>query len=452
MYRKKLNKIPMSIELGLSRITKLLSYLGNPHESLKILHVAGTNGKGSVCSYISTILQEQNIQVSQNGQIKRVGKFTTPHLIHVTDSITINNNPIPQYKFDSIKKSLNEINQKYSIKCSEFELLTCIAFLYFKEAHCNWCVLEVGLGGRLDATNVIPGKNKLACGITKISLDHENFLGDTLTKIAYEKAGIITPGVKFATVDGTNDISVLQTIKEQCDKVGCELKITDPSKDNNTINTDSWGEIQLEKLPLNGEYQIFNLKVALSMIDHLQKINEIKLSKNDLLKGLNNTVWPGRLQNLDLFYEKGKYIPVLMDGAHNGSAAIELSKYIRNKYGDKPITYIVAVTEGKNITRLFDPLLNSKDSVYVTKFGNVEGMPWIHATDPKLLSNYIKDKYTSNVIIKPDIHSIFVELANIPEENRQPIVICGSLYLCGEMLRLNKNNNSSNNTSYINNK
>lgn len=434
----------MSIELGLSRITKLLSHLGNPHESLKVLHVAGTNGKGSVCSYISTILQNQNrnLHISQNGQFIKVGKFTTPHLIHLTDSITINNNPIPQYKFNSIKKSLIEINNKYSIKCSEFELLTCLAFLYFKEAHCNWCVLEVGLGGRLDATNVIPGKNKLACGITKISLDHESFLGNTLTKIAYEKAGIITPGVKFVSVDGTNDINVLKIIEEQCNMMGCEMKIIDPYKDSNIIETDSWGEIQIEKLPLNGEYQIFNLKVAIFIIDYLQKINEIKLSKEDLLKGLYNTVWPGRLQNLDFTYEKGKSIHVLMDGAHNGSAAIELSKYIKNTYGDNPITYIIAVTEGKNITHLFDPLLSVKDLVYVTKFGNVEGMPWIHATDPEILKQHIQSRYTSNVIIEPNIHSIFVKLAGIPEKDRQPIVICGSLYLCGELLRLHNNNNN----------
>lgn len=431
----------MNIELGLSRITKLLSHLGNPHESLRVLHIAGTNGKGSVCSYISTILQNQNLQVAQNGQNNKVGKFTTPHLIHVTDSITINNNPIPRYKFDAIKKSLNEINSKYSIKCSEFELLTCLAILYFKEAHCNWCVLEVGLGGRLDATNVIPGTNKLACGITKISLDHENFLGDTLTKIAYEKAGIITPGVKFVSVDGTNDINVLNIIKEQCNEVGCDIRITDPSKDNNIIETDSWGVVQVDKLPLNGEYQIFNLKVALSIIDHLQKINEIKLSKEDLLKGLHNTMWPGRLQHVNLSYDKGKSIHVLMDGAHNGSAAIELSKYIKNTYGGKPITYIIAVTEGKNITQLFDPLLSPKDSVYVTRFGNVEGMPWVHATDPGVLRQHIQDTYTPNVISEPDIHSIFIKLASIPEEDRQPIVICGSLYLCGELLRLHNNNN-----------
>lgn len=425
----------MSIELGLSKITKLLSHIGNPQESLKVLHVAGTNGKGSVCSYISSLLQYQH-QFKTADSVNKIGKFTTPHLIHVTDSITINNKPIPQFQFDSIKTTLDKVNREHSIQCSEFEILTCLALSYFKEAQCNWCVLEVGLGGRLDATNVVPGQCKLACGITKIGFDHESFLGNTLPQIAFEKAGIVTPGVKYTVIDGTNDPSVLATVKEQCDKIGSELKITDPCVRYNTVETKSWGVVQPQELPLNGEYQIFNLRVALFMLDHLQQIGEVRLSTDDLTHGLKDIVWPGRLQDLNFFYADGKSIPVLMDGAHNGSAAIELAKYIESQYGNRPITYVIAATAGKNLKPLFDPLLKPHDNVFVTQFGGVDGMPWIHANNPKELGDYIMNKYTSNVIIQPDVHAIFPQLASIPEEDRKPVVICGSLYLCGELLRL----------------
>lgn len=430
----------MAIELGLSRITKLLSHIGNPHESLRVLHVAGTNGKGSVCSYLSTLLQYPHHVNNHSESPNRVGRFTTPHLIHMTDSITINNKPITQLEFDSIKTTLDKVNQEHSIKCSEFEILTCLALSYFEKSRCNWCVLEVGLGGRLDATNVVPGINKFACGITKIGLDHESFLGNTLPQIAFEKAGIITPGVKLTVIDGTNDPSVLDVVKEQCAKVGSELKITDPCVHNNTVETQSWGNVHPEKLPLNGEYQIFNLRIALGILDRLQRDNAIKLTKDDLTQGLKTIIWPGRLQALDFYYSSGKFLPVLMDGAHNGSAAIELAKYIKSQYQDQPVTYIMAVTSGKNLKPLFDPLLRPQDRVYVTRFGAVEGMPWIHANDPNELAEYIKEKYSSNVTVQPDFHAVFPVLASLPEQEKQPVVICGSLYLCGELLKLHNSN------------
>lgn len=425
----------MSIELGLTKITKLLSHFGNPHESLRVLHIAGTNGKGSVCSYLASILQ------SEKDQNNRIGKFTTPHLVHVTDSITVNNVPIPLTEFNSIRRSLEEINKRYSLQCSEFELLTCTAFQYFKDANCNWCVLEVGLGGRLDATNIIPGFRKYACGITKIGLDHETFLGNSLAQIAFEKAGIITEGVKFAVVDGSNDKSVIDVVQEQSKKAACELKITDPCLNDNQIDTESWGTFNPGKLPLNGEYQIFNLRVALSILDHLQKVGCVSFTKDDLKDGLVSTSWPGRLQQLDYCYSNDKTIPLLMDGAHNSSAAVELAKFIRKEYDDKPVTYVIAVTGGKKLESLFEPLIRSNDHVVVTKFSSVDGMPWVQANDPNMLAQFIEKRYTRNVEVQPVLCKVLPNLATRSEElNGRPIVVCGSLYLCGELLRIHNSN------------
>ncbi|CAI4049711.1 hypothetical protein SUVZ_13G2470 [Saccharomyces uvarum] len=423
----------MAIELGLSRITRLLEHLGNPQKSLRVLHVAGTNGKGSVCSYLSSILQQKPYHI---------GKFTTPHLVHVTDSITINNKPIPLDRYQDIRQQLEALNKTHSLKCTEFELLTCTAFKYFYDVKCQWCVIEVGLGGRLDATNAIPGSNKACCGITKIGLDHESFLGNTLAEISKEKAGIITEGVPFTVVDGTNDTSVINVVEDKCKALGSKLYVTDPKLNGNIIDTKAWGVFNLSKLPLNGEYQIFNLRVAIGMLDYLQINGLIDISKDEVGSRLAKVDWPGRLHRMDYCYDQlsKRTLPILMDGAHNGSAAIELAKYLRKEYGDQALTFVMAVTVGKNLEPLCQPLLRPIDQLILTQFDNVEGMPWIHATEPEKIKDFILTKgYTENVMIESNLHQVLPSLALTTEDQRQPIVVCGSLYLCGELLRIHKN-------------
>lgn len=423
----------MSINLGLSRTTRLLGYLGNPHERLRVLHIAGTNGKGSVCSYLSSLLQDRSNQV---------GKFTTPHLIQITDSITINNDPIPWDAYRRIRGELESLNTTNRLNCTEFELLTCTALKYFHDVKCEWCVIEVGLGGRLDATNVIPGPQKAGCGITKISLDHEAFLGNTLAEIAGEKAGIITEGVKYAVVDGTNDESVLQVVKEKCHEIGCRLIITNPDLTNRQIETKSWGRIVLDKLPLNGGYQISNLRVALAILDHLQENGLVNVSSDAIPARLSSVSWPGRLQQLDYCVDSAAKttVPVLLDGAHNGSAAIELAKFLRSEYGDQPLTFIMAVTNGKKLDPLLGPLLRSVDRVFVTEYDPVDGMPWIHAMDVQALASEIRKNYTQNVEEVKDLNDILPSVCQDQPARSTPVVVCGSLYLCGDLLRVHKKN------------
>lgn len=416
----------MSISLGLSRVIKLLRFMGNPHERLRVLHIAGTNGKGSVCSYLSSLLQDQS---------SLIGKFTTPHLVQITDSITINNSPIPWDAYHKIRDELDSLNKTHRLDCTEFELLTCTALKYFHDVNCNWCVLEVGLGGRLDATNVIAGRLKAACGITKISLDHEAFLGDSLPQIAGEKAGIITQGVDFAVVDGSNDQSVLDVIKEKCDETGCALQITSPDVRNPAIETKSWGRLVFNSLPLNGEYQICNVRVALGILDALQERALVSISSDEIFERLDKVSWPGRLQRLDYCYDFAtkKVLPILLDGAHNGSAAIELAKFLRAEFGDQPLTFVIAITNGKKLDPLLGPLLRSQDQVIVTAYGPVEGMPWVHAMDLEELASKIKRKYTSKVKAVSNLRDIFSGLDE--QTNHGPTIVCGSLYLCGDLLR-----------------
>lgn len=422
----------MSINLGLSRVTKLLGYLGNPHERLTVLHIAGTNGKGSVCSYLSSILQDHSNQV---------GKFTTPHLIEVTDSITINNKPISGSVYRNIRSNLEAINSTHQLNCTEFELLTCTAFKYFHDVNCQWCVIEVGLGGRLDATNVIPGDRKVACGITKISLDHESFLGNTLAKIAQEKSGIITKGVKYAMVDGSNEQAVIQAIEEKCKTMDCKLTITDPDCTTPHVDTKSWGRLVLEKLPLNGHYQICNLRVALAIMDNIQQRNLVSLSADTISRRLQKVEWPGRLQNMNFCYDpvQKSTIPVLLDGAHNGSAAIELDKFLREQFGEQPLTFIISVTKGKDLKSLLGPLLRPQDKVILTEYGPVAGMPWISPMAGSDLLQNVKENYTANVEFKRNLHDVVEGMGEL-QQTKNPIVICGSLYLCGEVLRLHREN------------
>ncbi|SCU90020.1 LANO_0D07294g1_1 [Lachancea nothofagi CBS 11611] len=421
----------MAIELGLSRISKLLQHLGNPQNKINVLRIAGTNGKGSVCSLLQSVLQ-----TNANYQ---VGKFTSPHLVHITDCITVNGKSITVKDYNGIRSRLQEVNETHKLGCTEFEVLTCTAFEYFQIKKCNWWVLEVGLGGRLDATNCSLGANKI-CGITKIGMDHQGFLGNTLEQIGTEKAGIIVPGVQFVAVDGTNDPKVLDVIKKRTDIVHATSSLTNSIVSDNVIKTKSWGNIDRDIVPLNGDYQMSNIAVALSLLDYLQGERKASISLQQLKDGLQNVRWPGRLQNV-LYYTEGKHEPLklLIDGAHNGDAAIALSRYIDQhvRDDDNPITFVIAVTQGKTLEPLLSPLIKPQDRVIVTRFGPVEGMPWITAMTTSDLISHVS-KYTKNVSSQPSVQKAIDQAS---ESCSNPTVLCGSLYLCGELLRT-KNVNS----------
>ncbi|AET40497.1 bifunctional folylpolyglutamate synthase/dihydrofolate synthase Ecym_6102 [Eremothecium cymbalariae DBVPG len=422
----------MSIDLRLSRIRNLLRVVNNPHYGLKYLHITGTNGKGSVCSYLASVLQKQAAR-------PLVGKFTSPHLAYVNESITVNDVPISDDDFRSIKQDLLTSDR---FSCSEFEILACIAFKYFQKRRVDWCVLEVGVGGQLDATNVVQGRDKI-CGITKISLDHEGLLGSGLTSIAAVKSGIVSEGVEFTAVDGTNDGEAVAVIRRRCDEIGSQLKLAS-CKPNGLIETDSWGLVNTQNLPLNGEYQVQNLSVALSMLDYLQKCQKISINTDQLMAGIASVRWPARLHHTQLKYSKDDgALPVLMDGAHNASAAVELEKYLTKHYrtgGQGRLVFIIAVSEGKTLDTLLKPIIHKQDRVVVPSFGPVEGSPWVHPVNPVSLAEAVK-QYTDSVIVKEDPAEAVKYVAQVyPQEK---VVICGSLYLCGHLIRNHDSNMSA---------
>ncbi|MEK6869330.1 MAG: folylpolyglutamate synthase/dihydrofolate synthase family protein, partial [Nanoarchaeota archaeon] len=263
--------------LGLDRIESLLKKLGNPEKKLRCIHVAGTNGKGSVCAMISSIL---------TGAGYKVGLYTSPHLKKFNERIRINNKLISDK--DIVKYYLKI--KKYVTNQSFFEITTAMAFLYFADKKVDFAVLEVGLGGRLDATNVV---TPLVSIITNIGLEHTKYLGNTIKKVAYEKAGIIKNNVPVVTAaEGI----ALAAIKKISNERNSRLYIANKKNANYRIG-------------LKGEFQKLNAAMAIKAIGILKNNYGVKIKKSNVKKGLLNAKWPGRFQ----FLEKN----ILVDCAHN---------------------------------------------------------------------------------------------------------------------------------------
>ena len=311
------------IKLGLENIQNLLDKIGNPEKHLKCIHVAGTNGKGSVCAMLFYILKEAGY---------RVGLYTSPHLKKFNERIRINEHFITDREiveyFLKIKPHLT--NQSF------FEITTAMAFLYFKEKNTDFVVLEVGLGGRLDATNVVV---PLISVITNVGLEHTDLLGSTIGKIAFEKAGIIKTNVPVVTACNSE---ALEVIKKTAKERNAPLFM---AKKYKNIKFDY----------LNGSFQQQNKDIALTTMETLKKIYSIKINKNQIKNGLKKTKWIGRLQ----FISKN----VLVDCAHNPSGFEVLRKellIIKHQKNIKNFIFVVGMQKTKDIAKILKIILTRK--------------------------------------------------------------------------------------------
>lgn len=419
----------MPISLGLTRIVKLLKALGNPHltGNFKAVHVAGTNGKGSICNYLSHILTASNISN---------GRFTSPHLLTRSDSIQINDIPIDPQVFRTFESQVIDIDRRFSIGCTEFELLTCVAFEVFKERNVEVAIFEVGVGGRLDATNVLHSSNLLCTGVAKIGMDHQKLLGNTIEEIATQKLGIMKEGVP-CVIDGTNVSSVLELAKKTARKLHSKLY----EASTNPQTKYSFGLYHDFKTPLHGKYQQNNLSVALKLLDIAKEQGFSNITKRSILKGLRETKWPGRLDEFKLQLPNSRNLPVLLDGAHNLNAVTELIQYLEQNYRTKHenkssnLIYVMAVKKDKNIKSLFRRLFRPDDNVIFTTFDeNIEGMPWVRCTQPKLLEEEAVDT-SKTIVLKPNMSDALNEAYDQHLKTGKDVVICGSLYLVSDVLR-----------------
>ncbi|CCG25169.1 dihydrofolate synthetase [Candida orthopsilosis Co 90-125] len=404
----------MPIDLGLTRVARLLSHFNNPHLKYKSIHVAGTNGKGSTLAYISSILTQHRL---------RNGKFTSPHMVELNDCITIDNETYSQSKFDVINRNVLHVDKELQLKCTEFEILTVTAFKIFELEKVEMALIEVGVGGRLDATNVLDAFNGeggvVATGITKIGIDHEGLLGNTIEQIAQEKAGILKLGIPCFT-DGSNKEEALQVIKDKAKSLHCPLEVVVPNEDDRDL---------LRSSPLKGEYQLSNLAVALRIIELLRTF--YTFSRDQTIAGIRNTHWPGRLESLDI-PELGD---ILIDGAHNKDAAVELGRYLKSTYPAENITFVVGMTKGKNLSSLLTHIVRKDDTVIPTLFHQPDQMPWIYCESIKKISEVAKSFCRVKIVSQEAyISDVFRYL----KENRDassPVVVCGSLYLYADAVK-----------------
>ncbi|OCT51538.1 dihydrofolate synthetase Fol3 [Cladophialophora carrionii] len=416
------------ITLGLQRITQLLSPLLNAHPSLpwKAVHIAGTNGKGSVAALVSTFLGHLGY---------RVGRFTSPHIIDRWDCITIDRTVVDRAKYLLIEQQFRDRSLKENIGASEFEILTASAFQLFTNEKVDVAVIECGLGGREDATNVLRPGDVILSVITKVGLDHTEFLGDTIEAIAAEKAGIFKPGVPVV-VDQSNEKSVLEVVAKQLKKLGWER---DGQAGVYLSLEERRGELDsvIRQLRM-ASHQAQNLYTAWSAFRHAENSLGVRHSgkqppprsepqlgpattASSLAKAENDRMisgvvpsqpistiaslerlileaqssLPGRLQWLTLprgllpqdIADPPIDTRVLLDGAHNAQSAAALVEFVdHNVRSDhstmqpdqsKPVTWLLAVKKDKDVNRILSVLLKPHDNVITCAFGPVDGMPWV---------------------------------------------------------------------------
>ena len=326
---------------------ELLSLLGNPQDKLRFIHVAGTNGKGSFCSMMSSVLQKQGY---------KVGLYTSPYIVVFNDRIRVNGLPIAEDDINDLFLRVRQKADTMKTPPSSFDFITAAAFLCFYETKCDIVVLEVGLGGRYDSTNVI--KNSLLSVITGIAFDHTEILGDTIEKIAWEKAGIIKENCP--ALYGGNDEKALAVIEKECEEKHSELTVKNPDLLKILSTTLDGTEFEFDGkeyfIRLLGLYQPANAATVLAAIDVLRK-HGFDISETAVKDGLSSAVWQAR-------FEKIADEPVVLyDGGHNPQGVRAAVESVRAYFGDKKINLLVGILADKAHGEMAEELAKIADRV-----------------------------------------------------------------------------------------
>ena len=400
------------IVLGLETIETILKGLGNPHKRFKSIHIAGTNGKGSVASALSTIL-------SASGY--RVGLYTSPHLVHFNERIMINTKPISDQRVVDAYTAVSHQDQG-ARKATFFELTTAMAFHEFAAHQVEWAVIETGMGGRLDATNIINPELSI---ITNISIEHKTYLGNTIAKIAGEKGGIIKEGKPVIT--GVRQKSAIQTLEKIAAnqrstlyRLGKDFKAR--KNKNQTFTYHGINEIMPNmETGLLGNYQVENASLTLAACE-LLKQNGVSLSLDKIREGLKTNIWPGRLETLST------HPRILVDGAHNLAAVKNLKRFLKESVEKEKLTLVIGILEDKPHKEMLRDLIPLAKKIILTKPDNQRSTP-----PEKLIetAKTLSEKIVVTQNIKDAMALALKETA--PDET---ICIAGSLYLVGEVKAL----------------
>ncbi|MGB5595268.1 MAG: folylpolyglutamate synthase/dihydrofolate synthase family protein [Crocosphaera sp.] len=394
------------VHLGLNRIQTLLAKLGNPHQTIPIIHVGGTNGKGSVCAYLSSILTEAGY---------KVGRYTSPHLIDWTERICLNNLPISETKLKDLLININKSIDFSQETPTQFEVITAAAWVYFAQEKVDIAIIEVGLGGRLDATNVC--ESPLGTVITSISREHWQHLGPTIADIAREKAGILKFGCPV--ILGPIPDEAKNVFQSRIEALNCPDIWVNPA----IYIRDNWAIYQdIEyPLPLLGEMQLSNSALAIETIKILQE-KGWNIPVNAIKNGIGKTQWLGRIQ-----WVRWHNYSILIDGAHNPAAAKMLRSYVDTFA--QPVTWVMGILSTKEHDKIFQELLRNNDSLYLVP------VPDHSTADPQKLAQ-LAVHINPNLEVVKTKKTVFsaLEEANKYQSPKQLIVLCGSLYLVGHFL------------------
>ncbi len=377
-------------DFKLDGMKALMVFLGSPYLGYKTIHVGGTNGKGSTCAFLARILREAGCNV---------GLYTSPHLIRYNERIQVNGQCIDDKEIQELTQEIKKKLAEHHLNTTFFEFTTALAFLYFFRKKVDVAVIEVGLGGRLDATNVI---TPLVSVITNVDLEHTEILGDTVEKIASEKAGIIKQGVPVVTAEKKK--SVLDVFTQYCQEKKSILHIVDP-------------EMVTSELSLRGEHQKKNAAAALEVIRLLRQ-QGLEISETAIKKGFRKTTWPGRIQ---IVSEKPL---IVVDCAHNVAGVETLVRYLSTLPQQKILLLATAVDKNsREMARLLIPLFQR---VIVTE-GNYRVKP-----GEKLAEEVLE--FTSHVEIIPQCQEAVHHAYALLHEDEM-LVVTGSMYMVGDVLQ-----------------
>lgn len=435
------NTAKFGSKLGLDRTEKLLEFLGNPHKKLKCIHIAGTNGKGSTSAMVSKILVEAGY---------KVGSYISPFIEEFEERIQINNKNISKSDLSDIitevSKAVTKVVELGYINPTEFEIITCASFLYFYKNNIDYAVIEVGLGGRLDSTNVI---TPILSIIMSISLDHTLILGDTIGKIAYEKAGIIKSGIPVVVYPQQKES--YEVIEKTCGEKKCELiKVPEESvvylgKENlhHIIIASMEGEIPrshksitqkikvstlnndyIIELALLGKHQLLNCSVAVHAIEALIGLGII-ISKDSIINGLRNVEWPARLEVMN------ERPLVVIDGAHNIDGIKKLTESIDMYFNYDKIILVLGILSDKQVEEMIKTIV-PKVSRVITVTPHSERAELAEELKVQV------EKYTTKCEAIED-YTLAYRKALSYCSDRDLLLVSGSLYMVGDMRKIIRN-------------
>jgi dihydrofolate synthase/folylpolyglutamate synthase len=402
------------IKLGLEQISALLAAIAHPERTFPSILVAGTNGKGSVTAMLERGFRRAGYHT---------GRYTSPHLIHLEERFALDGEPIAPTVLDESAERIRDAAGALTWPPSFFEATTALALDVFRSAAVDIAILEVGLGGRLDATNAVDAR---AVAITAIDLDHEAYLGRTLDAIAAEKAGVIKAG--SLVVLGENREVVADVISERCRAVGARLVRAVDGSTSSLVMTDGRARMQLHTpraryadltVGLRGRHQAQNALTAIRLLEEIDAEGWFALPVEARRAGIENAVWPGRLE----LRQWGPTV-ILLDGAHNPSGARALAGYLEETYGRR-LPLVVGVMRDKDATLILQALLPAASCMVFTAPRSARAAA---PEDLSALAHRLDPHVPVEIAADP-----LDAIARLSERAQGPIVVAGSLYLVGEV-------------------